>query len=56
MKSAVRIIFLSLRILLAQPYNKEGHSWPPEKTADTWERAEQLIEQELGWSSSAEWA
>ncbi|MGB3945567.1 MAG: HAD family hydrolase [Candidatus Saccharimonadales bacterium] len=36
-------------ILLAQPYNKIGHTWPPEKTADTWERAEQLIEKELGW-------
>lgn len=39
-------------ILLAQPYNKEGHRWPPEKTANSWEQAEELIEQELGWSSS----
>lgn len=38
-------------ILLAQPYNKTGHSWPPEETADTWLHAEQLIEQELGWPS-----
>ena len=37
-------------ILLAQPYNKDGHNWPPEKTADTWRHAERLIEQELGWS------
>lgn len=41
-------------ILLAQPYNKTGHNWPPEKTADTWERAEQLIEQELGWTRGSE--
>lgn len=41
-------------ILLTQPYNKTGHNWPPEKTADTWERAERLIEQELGWSNRSE--
>lgn len=41
-------------ILLAQPYNKDGHNWPPEKTADTWEHAERLIEQELGWSDSTD--
>lgn len=41
-------------ILLAQPYNKEGHDWPPEKTADTWEHAEQLIERELGWDTTRE--
>lgn len=40
-------------ILLAQPYNKAGHAWPPEKTADTWEHAERLIEKELGWSSDS---
>lgn len=39
-------------ILLAQPYNKTGHTWPPEKTANTWRHAERLIEQELGWISS----
>lgn len=37
-------------ILLAQPYNISGHDWPPEKTADTWEHAERLIEKELGWA------
>ena len=38
-------------ILLTQPYNKTGHSWPPKSTASTWLQAEQLIEKELGWPS-----
>lgn len=36
-------------ILLTQPYNRKGHTWPPAMTAATWKEAELLIERELGW-------
>lgn len=34
-------------VLLAQPYNETGHSWPPEYRAADWDDAVRLVEQEL---------
>jgi len=34
-------------VLLAQPYNETGHSWPPEYRATDWDDAVRLVEQEL---------
>jgi phosphoglycolate phosphatase-like HAD superfamily hydrolase len=34
-------------ILLSQPYNQQGHEWPPEQRAEDWAAAERLIEERL---------
>jgi len=34
-------------MVLAQPYNETGHSWPPEERATDWEELYRMIEQSL---------